>query len=344
MLRRFYHCSCVLNNNKRQGVKLCQMLNPKSKKQWYPTQKADDAGLPSIKSLTKIKYEPGKRGIRRVAVLNKLFMKSITDLMSTGTVSMKVVGHGIEISKVNVTPDFKTVNVSWVCKGNSSDEDTESLLNSIAGPLRHELSTLRLMGEVPYIVFVKDKQEAKLVDLDRRLSMADYGEEYTPTEIGHLLKTNFTLHTQLSPEMKAKIKQLEEEEPIIEEPIPEMTHNVFGLDHAKIMNRLMAARKKTKDAWTSLQDESPVISYRAMNTVNSSEAVDIGKQKQDLAEFLLKRQILQNKIHKRMREERDAVNVTSTDNEVDDEQPYEEDYEEDDPFSYDEKYDTQNKI
>lgn len=69
-------------------------------RQWYPTQKADDAGLPSIKSLTKIKYEPGKRGIRRVAVLNKLFMKSITDLMSTGTVSMKVVGHGIEISKV----------------------------------------------------------------------------------------------------------------------------------------------------------------------------------------------------------------------------------------------------
>lgn len=70
-----------------------------------------------------------------------------------------------------------------------------------------------------------------------------------------------------------------------------MTHNVFGLDHAKIMNRLMAARKKTKDAWTSLQDESPVISYRTMNTINSSEAVDIGKQKKDLAEFLLKRQV-----------------------------------------------------
>lgn len=56
--------------------------------------------MPSIKSLTKIKYEPGKRGVRRVAVLNKLFMKSITDLMSTGTVSMKIIGRGLEISKV----------------------------------------------------------------------------------------------------------------------------------------------------------------------------------------------------------------------------------------------------
>lgn len=57
--------------------------------------------------------------------------------------------------QVRVTPDFLTVNVFWVCKGNSTDEETESLLNTIAGALRHELSTLRVMGEVPYIVFVK---------------------------------------------------------------------------------------------------------------------------------------------------------------------------------------------
>lgn len=56
--------------------------------------------MPSVKSLTKIKYEPGKRGVRRKAMLNKLFMKNITDLMSTGTMSMHVVGRGIEISKV----------------------------------------------------------------------------------------------------------------------------------------------------------------------------------------------------------------------------------------------------
>ncbi|XP_026495153.1 putative ribosome-binding factor A, mitochondrial [Vanessa tameamea] len=343
MLRRFYHCSCVLNNNKKQGIKLCKMLNPRSKKQWYPVQTMEESGMPSIKSLTKIKYEPGKRGVRRVAMLNKLFMKSITDLMSTGTVSMKVVGRGIEISKVKITPDFKTVNVCWVCKGNSSDEETENLLNSIAGPLRHELSTLRLMGEVPYIVFVKDKQEAQLVDLDRRLVEADYGDDYTPTEIGHLLKTEFTLLTKLSPEMKAKIKQLEEDQPIIEDIIPEMTHNVFGLDHAKIMNRLLAARKKTRDAWSSLQDDSPVISYRASNSRVANEDIDFGKQKKELAEFLLKRQILQNKIHKRTRDDRDSLNVITADQDIEEEQQYEDDYDEDDTFYYDEKYDSQNR-
>lgn len=54
-----------------------------------------------------------------------------------------------------MSTDFHTLNVFWVCKGHSSDEKTEALLQKIAGALRHELSTLRVMGEVPYIVFVK---------------------------------------------------------------------------------------------------------------------------------------------------------------------------------------------
>lgn len=45
--------------------------------------------------------EPGKQGMQRLAMLNKLFMKNITDLMSTGTVAMGIVGRGIEISKVS---------------------------------------------------------------------------------------------------------------------------------------------------------------------------------------------------------------------------------------------------
>ncbi|CAG5048877.1 unnamed protein product [Parnassius apollo] len=314
------------------------MISPKSKKQWYPSQTLDTIPMPSVKSLTKIKYEPGKRGVRRVAVLNKIFMKYITDIMSTGTVAMNIVGKGIEISKVRVTPDFLTVNVFWVCKGDSTDEETESLLNSVAGALRHELSTLRVMGEVPYIVFVKDRQEAQVADLQRRLAKADYGEDYTPTEMGHLLKTEFTLDTKLSPEMKAKISQLEDDLPISEDPIPEMTHNVYGLDHASILSRLLAARRKSKDAWSSLKAECPVISYRA--PLSKESEVDTGKQKQELAEFLLKRQILQNKLRKQKRDSREWVetNEQNADDVNDEYQEFEDEYYEDydDPYYVDE--------
>lgn len=61
----------------------------------------------------------------------------------------------LNLFQVKVSADFHILNVFWVCKGDSSDEETEFLLQQIAGALRHELSTLRVMGEVPYVVFVK---------------------------------------------------------------------------------------------------------------------------------------------------------------------------------------------
>ncbi|KAM3963327.1 uncharacterized protein ACR2FA_002694 [Aphomia sociella] len=333
--RRFYHVSLTLCSIKKQGAKLCKMVNPKSKKQYYPSPNMETSVMPSLKSLTKVQKVPGKQGIRRVAMLNKLFMKQITDLMSTGTVSMDIVGRGIEISKVQVTSDFQAVNVFWVCKGDATDEETESVLKKTAGALRHELSTLRVMGEVPYIVFVKGKQEALIADLDRRLAVADYGEDFQTTELGHLLKTEFTLDTKLSPEMKAKIKQLEDDMPLVKEPIPEMTHNVYGLDHAKIMSRLLAARKRGRDAWNKLDADNTVISYRMPEY--KTEETNTEQQRQQLAEFLHKRQILQNKLHKQLLKPREEWQLAPDDDDVNDENAYEE-------FEDDDYYDENDEI
>lgn len=43
----------------------------------------------------------GSSNSKRVAVLNKLFMRYITDLMATGTSSSDFLGKGIEINRVN---------------------------------------------------------------------------------------------------------------------------------------------------------------------------------------------------------------------------------------------------
>ncbi|PZC83766.1 hypothetical protein B5X24_HaOG206923 [Helicoverpa armigera] len=328
---RLYHLSCANFSFKKQGIKLCKMINPKSKRQWYPSQQLNADALPTVQSLTKQKYEPGKRGQRRTAMLNKMFMKQITDMLSTGTVSMDVVGRGIEISKVNVTPDLNAVNVFWVCKGDASDDETEKLLNKVAGGLRHELSTLRVMGEIPYIVFVKDKQETHLIDLDRRLALADYGEDYVPTDMGHMLKSEFVLNTKLSPEVKAKIKKLEDDLPIFEEPIPEMTHNVYGLDHSKIMSRLLAARKKTRDAWSTLNTENDVISYR----VNPDKVPEsVSNQRKELADFLMQRQILEKKIQKRLKDSRQDLLLTEKAEETEEVEDDDEYYEDSDEESY----------
>lgn len=43
----------------------------------------------------------------------------------------------------------------WIAKESEKHEEIESLLKRNAGHLRHELSALRVMGQVPNIVFVK---------------------------------------------------------------------------------------------------------------------------------------------------------------------------------------------
>lgn len=107
------------------------------------------------------------------------------------------------------------------------------------------------------------------------------------------LLNKHSLRKFISP-LQAKIKQLEDETELIEEPIPEMTHTVFGLDHAKIMSRLVAARKKTKDAWSNIGTGSNVISYRTPDERTMDN--EVGNQRQELAEFLLKRQVCNYKM------------------------------------------------
>jgi len=58
-------------------------------------------------------------------------------------------------SQINVSGDYRSVNVYWMARMSEDDSHLDKLLQSISGPLRHELSRLRIMGEVPRIQFVK---------------------------------------------------------------------------------------------------------------------------------------------------------------------------------------------
>lgn len=53
--------------------------------------------------------------------------------------------------------DYKILNVYWLARGTADDEQVETILKKTAGFLRHELSQLRVMGNVPTINFVKGK-------------------------------------------------------------------------------------------------------------------------------------------------------------------------------------------
>lgn len=173
--------------------------------------------------------------MRRMIVRDKLFMKHITDLMSMGEVS-DIINGGIEITCVKITSDYKCVNVYWI----NSTNDVSSLiskeaLQKCAKIVRHELSQLRIIGIVPPIQFVEDKRFATEKEVERRLATINFKDEKSEEiqlDASHTDIADQTLY------MKSDTNQDSEmDESYIKLPI--MRHDVLGLDHYKIMSRVI---------------------------------------------------------------------------------------------------------
>lgn len=168
----------------------------------------------------------------------------------------------LQVSYVKVSPDFRSLNVFWIAQGSDNDLHLENILKSMAFPLRHELSQLRLMGEVPRIFFVKDKLYSKGLEIDNLLRKADFGEDFVPTDITLFMKSNMRLQIKFPEEVKAKLEELEQSlshEDYEEEELPEMRHDVLGLDHSMIMKKIVSNMDKTKKAWEAFETRSEYI-------------------------------------------------------------------------------------
>ncbi|GLV40129.1 uncharacterized protein CBL_03723 [Carabus blaptoides fortunei] len=238
----------------------------KNKRKW---QSGENFVLPNIPLPTTLAQgaTEGKKSAnsKRVAVLNKLFMKYITDLMATGENAAVFLGKGLEI-------------------------------NRHAGTLRHELSQLRVVGVVPMIHFVKDREYAKLIEVDIRLAKADFGDDYVPVEPSYKFRSNFYLNTTLPETVKEQIQALEGDDSCdnIEESLPSMRMDVLGLNHTDIMTKVQKGIKKSQALHrksTEIKDKNIPISMNEDPIQYTSNK----QQREAFTQFLIKRQILQAK-------------------------------------------------
>ncbi|XP_044265211.1 putative ribosome-binding factor A, mitochondrial [Tribolium madens] len=253
--------------------------------------------LPTAESFSKGSQEGKFSGnARRVSVLNKLFMRHITDLIATGEYSSEFEGHEIEINRVQIAPDYKGLNVFWVAKGTQDDEIVEKLLKKNAGFLRHELSSLRLVGAVPMIHFVKDKHYAQIAELDSRLAKADFGEDHVPTEMVVKLKSQLELFTSLPCNVKDKVQDVEQQflgdEITEEEELPPMPQDVLGLDRLQILNRIKKSMKKSEASHRLKNEESDLV-----HTINENpiEYTSNKERREAFKNFLEKRELMRSK-------------------------------------------------
>nr|CAI5831435.1 unnamed protein product [Callosobruchus analis] len=289
--RCYLHCTNIQANRQTANA-MTKVLGIKKRKFYF----ADSPpAIPSPEIFSKGSSD-GKCGdSRRVTILNKLFMRHITDQMATGQYASEIVGYGIEINKVKVTPDYRILRVYWIARKSKNDEAIEKTLNKNAGFLRHELSSLQLMGKVPVIQFIKDKEYGSISEVDNRLAIADFGEGHIPIDPADKLKCELELCVPLEESMKERIKQSEDLSEIEDAPLPAMPQNVLGLDHAAILNRVKRLMKKSEGVHrqSSTGNEEAWAKFKLNQSINADPLIlGSGKtQREVFKEFLHKRQV-----------------------------------------------------
>lgn len=272
-----------------------------SKKRWFPsadsTQSADSNVVFKQSQFGKAPNSRGKNDTRRVNVLNKLFMKHITDLMATGEISESILGKGLQVTRVKISQDFAFVNVFWLCSGEvGKDVLLEHELQRCSGLLRHELSQLCLMGEVPRIKFVKDKLYTNMHQVEALLKNMDFGtdeEEQQKNEIhfqikhaaDNLRQEFYGRKTTENPsKTQQDLKESTETINTLDINVPEMRHDSFGLDHKAIMLKILTKMRKSKQAWDQhLQNNTTDFDNDNTSTVPSTSFSQLAKINEKLA-------------------------------------------------------------
>ncbi|XP_009571570.1 PREDICTED: putative ribosome-binding factor A, mitochondrial, partial [Fulmarus glacialis] len=179
----------------------------------------------------------------RCRVLNSLIHKTVAEMMTTCEVSQELYDLKLEICKVSLASNFSACRVYWNPATTMEKESyVESVLRKSAPRIRYLLTSQQIIGNVPPIVFVKDKEAAAVKEIEELLSIADFGP---PEEIE-------TLSQNDSSKLSSSASQSSD--------LP-MRSNLFGIDHEllnkQIMDykRLKVSRDMENIAWTEKQEQ-----------------------------------------------------------------------------------------
>lgn len=207
----------------------------KSKKQWY--DRPTPTPRPSANQTVGFKT-PNKRneeGNSRLRVLNSLLFKAVSELLVSHEVNPKLPYLNVDISKVSLAPDFSACRIYWKTSGTSErDDEIQQLLDKNGPRIRYLLISQQVIGGVPALVFIRDKQYAALNEIDALLKIADFGPEE------NLEETTKVKDRRLVPQ---PLESAEEHQPGGgKRPV------LFGIDHDALLRTIQEYKQQVGDA------------------------------------------------------------------------------------------------
>ncbi|XP_027528581.1 putative ribosome-binding factor A, mitochondrial [Neopelma chrysocephalum] len=241
---RALHGSAALGASR--NLLLRKMLRKNKKKFWYdsPTLGSKMMYKPTkLDALMKNEQtKTRKEDNIRCRVLNGLIHKAMSQMVTTCEVSQEFYDLKLEICKVSLSSNFSACRVYWNPAATMEKESyVESVLRKSAPRIRYLLKSQQIVGNVPPIIFIKDKEAAAVKEVEDLLAIADFG----PPEEEEIFENDssklFSSATQSSG--------------------PPTRSNLFGIDHEllnkQIMDykRLKVSRHTESIPWTEEQEQ-----------------------------------------------------------------------------------------
>ncbi|XP_015475243.1 putative ribosome-binding factor A, mitochondrial isoform X2 [Parus major] len=225
---------------------LRKMFRKKKKKFWYDSP---TLGSQTLYKPTNLDFvikndltQTRKEGNMRCRVLNGLIHKAVLEMATTCEVSQEFYDLKLEICKVSLSSNFSACRVYWNPASTMEKESyVENVLRKSAPRIRYLLKSQQIVGNVPPVVFIKDKEAAAVKEVEDLLAIADFGppEEVEPSQNDSSKLFPSTTQSSDSP----------------------MRSNLFGIDH-ELLNKQIMDYKKMKVsrhieniAWTEKQQQ-----------------------------------------------------------------------------------------
>ncbi|KFP07541.1 hypothetical protein N300_15275, partial [Calypte anna] len=193
--------------------------------------------LASVKRDDQTKFR--KEDNMRCRVLNGLIHKAVAEMLMTCEVNQELYDLKLEICKASAKStawvDLLQLHLSrsaWCAEGGSL---------GVLCRRRYLLSSQQILGNVPPIVFVKDKEAAAVKEIEELLSIADFGP---PEEVESSQNESSKLISSATQSSDSPMRS-----------------NLFGIDHELLNKQIMECKrlKMSRDTesivWTEEQQQ-----------------------------------------------------------------------------------------
>ncbi|KAL4616891.1 putative ribosome-binding factor A, mitochondrial [Arapaima gigas] len=229
------HTSCSQHGSRNL---LKKFESRTKKKPWYPTHYFGPKHVSPpnqfvFKPTTLKKQNQEESG--RICILNSLLLKAVRDLLDSPEVNSDVYNLGVEISKVRLAGDYSSCRVYWRTSGShEKDAEIQQVLDRSSSRIRYLLISHQIIGGVPPVMFLKDKEYAAISEVENLLKVADFGEE--PKEE----------NSEKSDLAKKDVWKLDQAAHPTGEADAAKQRKLFGVDHEALMKQILDYKQKPK--------------------------------------------------------------------------------------------------